>query len=208
VIEEGEFSTSPTSEIEILPVLGRDAGDTIRILGTVGDDSIHAGHDGASFDATQELDLKAQPWFGGAPLTFELYGLGGRNLLSVGTAGPTGGGNVLGRLFAGDLGDTLRGGGLADELHGGAGADDLEGLGGDDVLLGGAGADRLVGGLANDLLDGGSGIDTLTGSGGDDVMHADDDEADAAISGGSGIDTAHYDAGVDPNPIAEVRIPA
>jgi Ca2+-binding RTX toxin-like protein len=206
VIEPGEFQTTPTSEIEIVAGLGADAGDTIRIVGTDGDDSLHAGNQGASFDASQELDLKTPSIFP-ARLTYELYGLGGVNLLSTGTAGPTGGGFVLGRLFAGDLGDTLRGGALADEMHGGAGDDTLDGLGGNDILLGGGGADRLVGGGDNDTLTGGAGFDTMIGSSGDDLFRADDDEADAPISGGAGADTAYYDAGLDPNPVAvETRI--
>ncbi len=209
VVEEGELYTSPTSEIEIFPVLGRDAGDTVRILGTAGDDSIHAGYNGVSFDASLELDLKMPCCSAGVtPLTYELYGLGGRNLLSTATAGVTGGGVVYQRLFAGDLGDTLRAGGPG-ELHGGAGADILEGGIGNDVLLGGGGADQLTGGQGNDTLTGGAGADTMIGSAGDDLFRADDDEKDVIISGGSGLDTAYYDAGIDPLPVAvETKIAA
>ncbi len=209
VIEEGEFYTTPTSEIETFLVLGRDAGDTVRIIGTDGDDSIHAGLNGIAFSATQELNVKGQGHVTGAALlTVEMHGLGGRNLLSVGTAGATGGGGVIGRLFAGDLGDTLRGASAPDELFGGAGNDILEGNLGNDTILGGAGVDRLTGGGGNDTLTGGSGADTLIGSDGDDTLRADDDENDPQISGGTGVDTAYYDAGIDPLPIAETRIQA
>ena len=209
VKEEGEISTSPESEIEIVVDLGDDAGDTVRIYGTDGDDTITAGSRGASFDATLELDLKSEWAFGAPALTYEMHGLGGRNVLSVTGGGPLAAGGIVGRLFAGDLGDTLRGGPLADELRGGNGADTIDGVDGNDVLFGGAGADRLTAGSGNDSLTGGAGADILIGNDGDDMFRADDDENDPTISGGSGVDTAYYDEGIDPKPAAvEVRIPA
>ena len=78
----------------------------------------------------------------------------------------------------------------------------LEGRLGSDVLAGGDGNDTLAGNDSNDELTGGGGADWFAGAAGDDLFFAVDGAADTQISGGAGVDTAHYDAGVDPTPVA------
>jgi Ca2+-binding RTX toxin-like protein len=210
VQDEGEFSTSPISEIEIEIDLGDNPGDAVVVHGTAGDDTILLGYKGFSLDGDGDADILVDS---NSPtqMAFELYGHGGRNTLSAqgggGAGNPTWAASV--KLFAGDLGDTLRGSYGADELHGGAGNDTLEGYAGNDVLLGEAGADTIKGGDGNDQLTGGAAGDQLLGNDGDDLIHADDDQNDPMINGATGTDTVYYDAGIDPNPSAtEIKIAA
>jgi Ca2+-binding RTX toxin-like protein len=200
-----ESGTGAIGEIEIAAQLG-DATDVIVVLGTDGNDTISAGLNGVAFNTDTDVDVT----FGPAPAVLELRGLGGVNTLS-GLGGFGSGQAFAGRLllYAGDLGDTLRGSGLNDELYGGAAADVLEGRLGSDTITGGGGNDTLSGAGGDDTLTGGAGADSLSGSDGADTIYADDDLADTAINGGPGIDTAYYDLGVDPLPLAtENKIPA
>ena len=155
-------------------------------------------------------DNDADVSFDVLPAAVEIRGNGGVN--TIGGRGGDGAGTIFpGRLvlYAGDLGDTLRGGLGNDEIYGGAGADTLEGREGNDTLTGNGGNDSLAGSVGDDTMVGGAGADSFAGSDGNDTIRADDDEADTTISGGGGIDAAYYDLGLDPNPGAvENKIPA
>ena len=200
-----ETGTGALGEIEIAVRLG-DASDHLTILGTGGDDTISAGTTGVALNGDNDSDVS----FDVLPAAIEIRGNGGVNTIS-GRGGDGAGTLFAGRLFlyAGDLGDTLRGGLGDDEVYGGAGADTLEGREANDLLVGNGGNDSLAGGVGDDTMIGGAGSDSFAGSDGNDMIRADDDEADATISGGAGIDTAYYDAGLDANPGAvENKIPA
>ena len=200
----GATAETGTSEIEIALNLG-DAADQVVVLGTPGNDAIFAGQNGVALNADGDADVTFSP----LPTTLEVRGGGGQNTIT-GQGSQGAGGRFTGRLvlYAGELGDTLAGGDGADELHGGAGGDVLEGRLGPDVLLGGGGDDTLAGNDGNDELTGGAGADSFLGSAGDDVFFAVDGAADTQLNGGSGIDTAHYDATLDPSPLAvENRFP-
>jgi Ca2+-binding RTX toxin-like protein len=195
---------SGASEIEIAVNLG-DASDSVELVGTAGDDSIAVGQNGVALNADGDADITFSP----LPSRIDIHGLGGVDTLS-GRGGQGTGGLFAGRvvLFGGDAADTLRGGLGADELHGGSSSDLLEGREGADLLFGDAGDDTLAGGDQNDELTGGGGADSFAGSSGDDVFFAVDGESDVQLSGGPGTDTAHYDAVIDPVPVAvENRIP-
>jgi Ca2+-binding RTX toxin-like protein len=61
----------------------------------------------------------------------------------------------------------------------------------------------LYGGLTGD-----EGADSFAGSAGNDTLVAVDGAADVQLSGASGTDTAHFDAGLDPTPVAvEIHLP-
>ena len=200
----GATAETGASEIEIAINLG-DATDQVVVLGTAGDDAISVGQNGVALNADGDLDVTFSP----LPAVLEIRGGGGRNTITGQGAQGTGA-RFLGKLllFGGDLGDTLTGGDGADELNGGAGADVLEGRLGADVLRGADGGDTLAGNDGNDELTGGAGVDSFAGSAGDDVFFAVDGTADSLLNGGSGVDTAHYDAAVDPTPLAvENRVP-
>ena len=200
----GATAETGASEIEIAINLG-DAMDEVVVLGRVDDDAIFVGQNGVALNADGDVDVTFVP----LPAALEVRGGGGGNTIT-GQGSQGAGARFLGRLllFGGDLGDTLTGGDGADELYGGVGVDVLEGRLGSDVLLGGDGNDTLAGNDGNDELTGGGGADWFAGSAGDDLFFAVDGAADTQISGGAGVDTAHYDAGVDPTPVAvETRLP-
>lgn len=206
---EGAFAPGATaetgsSEIEIALNLG-DASDQVVVLGTGGNDEIFVGQSGVALNADGDVDVTFSP----LPAILEIRGGGGQNAIT-GQGSQGAGARFAGKLllFGGDLGDTLNGGDGADELYGGAGADQLNGRTGADVISGGGGGDTLAGNDGNDELTGGGGADSFAGSGGDDVFFAVDGAADSLINGGSGVDTAHYDASLDPTPVAvENRVP-
>jgi Ca2+-binding RTX toxin-like protein len=207
---DGAFAPGATaestgvSEIEITTVLG-DATDLIVVRGTAGADTIRIGQSGMGLNSDADLDVSFDP----LPAVIEVVGKGGVNTLSA--RGGLGTGSVfLGKviLYAGDDGDLLQGGAGNDELYGGAGNDQLEGFDGDDMIDGAGGDDVLMGQGGADTIIGGAGADELLGSAGNDTLRADDDEADVTISGGTDFDTAYYDEGIDPNPVAEIEIPA
>ena len=200
----GATAETGASEIEIAVNLG-DATDQVVVLGKADDDAISVGQNGVALNADGDLDVTFSP----LPAVLEIRGGGGRNTISGQGAQGTGA-RFLGKLllFGGDLGDTLTGGDGADELNGGAGADVLEGRLGADVLRGADGADTLAGNDGNDELTGGAGADSFSASAGDDLLFAVDGLADSLLNGGSGVDTAHYDAALDPTPLAvENRVP-
>jgi Ca2+-binding RTX toxin-like protein len=200
-----ETGTGALSEIEIAVRLG-DASDNLTILGTDAGDTISAGTTGVALNGDNDGDVS----FDVLPAAIEVRGNGGVNTISgrggdgTGTAFPS---RLV--LYAGSLGDTLRGGLVDDEIYGGAGPDTIEGREGNDYLAGNGGNDSLAGAVGDDTLIGGAGADSFAGSDGNDTFRADDDEADAPISGGAGVDTAYYDVGLDSNPVAvENKIPA
>lgn len=200
----GATAETGSSEIEIALNLG-DATDQVVVLGTADNDAIFVGQNGVALNADGDVEVTFSP----LPTILEIRGAGGQNTIT-GQGSQGAGARFQGRLvlFGGDLGDTLNGGDGADELHGGAGADQLYGRSGADVVSGGGGDDTLAGNDGNDELTGGGGADSFAGSGGDDVLFAVDGAADSLINGGSGTDTAHYDASLDPTPLAvENRVP-
>jgi Ca2+-binding RTX toxin-like protein len=214
VAEPGQYDPTGLSELEIMVALGNDAGDTLRVYGTDGDDLMYVGRYGVSLNGDNDVDV-----YGGHDmlhpvtplgLVTEVHALGGRNTIDGRGSAFTGWESAAPkRFYGGDGDDTLIGGLGLDQLFGGGGNDVLEGRDGNDELDGGAGADILRGAAGNDTLTGGAGADTLSGADGDDVLRADDDEADTTISGAAGVDTAYYDHGLDPNPGAvEVKIRA
>ncbi len=194
----GATAETGTAEIEIAVNLG-DATDSVTVVGTAGNDALFVGLSGVALNADGDVDVTFAP----RPASLEVRGGGGQNSIT-GQGSQGAGGRFPGTLvlYAGDLGDTLTGGDGADELNGGAGADVLEGRLGADFLAGGDGNDTLAGSDGNDELTGGAGADSFAGSAGDDVFFAVDDVADTQLSGGSGTDTAHFDAGLDPTPLA------
>jgi Ca2+-binding RTX toxin-like protein len=200
----GATAEAGSSEIEIAVNLG-DAADEVTVLGTPGDDTIFVGQNGVALNADGDVDVTFAP----LPAGLEIRGGGGRNSIN-GQGSQGAGARFQGKLvlYAGDLGDALTGGDGADELYGAAGADALEGRLGSDILSGGAGNDTLAGNDGNDELTGGEGADSFAGSAGNDVLFAVDGAADVQLSGASGTDTAHFDAGLDPTPVAvEIHLP-
>lgn len=200
----GVEAESGAAEIEIAVSLG-DTSDGVEIAGTAADDSIAAGQNGVALNSDGDVDVTFSP----LPSRIEIRGLGGTDTLSG--RGGQGAGGVFGGQLAldgGDGADTLRGGLAADDLRGGAGNDLLEGRENHDELSGDGGNDTLAGNDGNDELTGGAGADSFAGSGGNDVFFATDGETDTQINGGPGTDTAHYDATLDPAPVAvENRVP-
>jgi Ca2+-binding RTX toxin-like protein len=191
----GAAVESNTPEIEIAADLG-DATDRLVVLGTNAADRVAAGQGGIALNTDGDADVTVVP----SALELEVHGLGGADTI----AGRGFGAEFLGRLsLHGDAdNDTVTASVADDELSGGPGDDTLDGQSGNDVVDGGDGGDTLKGGAGNDTLTGGLGTDTLTAAEGDDLIFAEDGVADAFINGGAGLDTAHYDLGLDPNPIA------
>jgi RTX calcium-binding nonapeptide repeat (4 copies) len=109
-----------------------------------------------------------------------IFGLGGADTITLGTAG--------GWAYGGIGNDTLSGSGSGNDiLIGEAGNDTLSGLAGDDVIYAGIDNDILSGGDGNDTLWGEAGNDTLTGGNGAlDFLIAQD-----------GVDRLIFDAGLD-----------
>lgn len=195
---------SGVSEIEIAVRLG-DTADQIVLIETAGNDTIAVGQNGVALNTDGDVDATFSP----LPARLEVHGLAGNDTLG-GRGGQGAGAAFGGQLvfFGGEADDSALGGLGADQFDGGPGADLLEGREGADALAGGDGNDTLAGGDGNDELTGGAGADSFLGSAGDDVFFAADGTADTQLNGGSGVDTAHYDAALDPTPLAvENRIP-
>ena len=103
------------------------------------------------------------------------------------------------------------------EIRGGGGCNSINGQGsqgagarfqGKLVLYAGDLGDALTGGDGADELYEGAGADSFAGSAGNDVLFAVDGAADVQLSGASGTDMAHFDAGLDPTPVAvEIHLP-
>ncbi len=199
---------APMSEIEFFVDLGNDAGDTIAVRGTSGNDMLAAGDRGVvwNIDGDTDVFVAAYDWYEVGIV--ELYGEGGVNKLNAGGYYGTGVGFVgKSRLFAGDLGDTLSGSYGNDELIGGAGVDTIDGGEGADVMVGGAANDTLRGNGGADDITGGAGADTMIGGAGADIFRAVDGAADASISCGADVDTAHYDGAFESPVGCEIRFP-
>jgi Ca2+-binding RTX toxin-like protein len=185
-------------EIEIDTVLG-DATDTIVLYLTEGDDVVAAGQNGLSLNSDGDLDVTVSP--GAFPL--EVYALGGNDVVNArgsGGAGLAFLGPVV--IDGGEGNDLIRGSWGADILIGGPGNDRIEGYQSGDQIDGGPGNDDITASDGPDVVTGGPGSDIFVLGSGDDVVFADDGEADGQINGGPGNDTAHFDEGLDPNPIA------
>lgn len=186
-------------EIEITTALG-DAVDTVAIYLTSGDDFVAAGQNGFALNSDGDVDITFSP----SALNLEVYALEGDDYING--RGESGAGlRFLGPiLIDGGPGheSLIRGGAQGDILTGDSGNDRLEGQDGTDNIDGGSGDDYVSAGAHNDVLTGGAGLDTFFASDGDDLIRADDGEADGSMNGGPGTDTAHYDAGLDPTPVA------
>jgi hypothetical protein len=115
VVEEGELVTSSISELEIVVELGPTratrSGSTAP-RATTRSTLVSAARRSARPD--HDVEIRTAERYFLAPITCELHGAGGRNTLSARGAAPTGLGahQIIARLYAGDLGDTLRGGDL------------------------------------------------------------------------------------------------
>ena len=193
------------SELEISLLLG-DASDLVTVSGSAGADRIVVGAAGIAFTTDGDADVTMSP----LPAVLRVLGLGGADILSGRGGSGSGAGypNSL-VLSGGDDNDTIDGGIGDDDLTGGDGNDTVSGREGNDRADGGAGTDSVAGNDGNDEVIGGAGADTLLGGEQNDVLRADDDEADLNVNGGPGTDTAHFDQGVDPQPVAvETAIPA
>jgi Ca2+-binding RTX toxin-like protein len=196
------------SEIEFFVSLGGDAGDTIAVRGTSGNDMLAAGPKGVVWNTDGDTDVfvAANGWYQTGIV--ELYGEGGVNKLNAGGYYGTGGGFYgKARLFAGDLGDTLGGSYGNDELIGGAGVDTIDAGEGADVIVGGGANDTIRGNGGADDITGGAGADSMVGGAGADIFRAVDGTADTSISCGADIDTAYYDGALESPVGCEIRFP-
>jgi Ca2+-binding RTX toxin-like protein len=141
-------------EIEISVDFG-NAGDTLGVWGTDGDNQMTVGTLGVAVNADLDLDIVVQPT-SSVFLTSE----GGKDRLSAlggnGSGGPS------------ETGVSLEGGRGSDQILGGANLDALIGEAGSDLVVAGAGDDLIKGGGGNDRLKGGRGRDLLVGGDGRD----------------------------------------
>ncbi|MEO0392662.1 MAG: calcium-binding protein [Pseudomonadota bacterium] len=126
----------------------------------------------------------------------QVFGLGGSDVITLGSGASVAYGNV------GD--DVITGGSGAEFLYGGQGADSITGGDGANVLYGNLANDTLTGGANNDVLYGGQGDDNLAASGGSDVMYGNlgnDNITGGALAdvlyGGQGADTVNGGDGND-----------
>jgi Ca2+-binding RTX toxin-like protein len=196
------------SEIEFFVDFGDDAGDTIVVHGTPGNDFIAAGQKGVVVDRDGDTDIIVEAPFWDETGVVEMHGEGGVNTLNAGGAPGTGGYfSSKARLFAGDLGDTLGGSYGNDELIGGAGVDTIDGGEGADLMVGGGANDTLRGNGGADDITGGAGADSMVGGAGADIFRAVDGTADTSISCGADVDTAYYDGALESPVGCEIRFP-
>ncbi|MEM7807225.1 MAG: calcium-binding protein [Planctomycetota bacterium] len=128
-------------------------GQTLRVVGTPGNDQITLAITGGNVVATLGLDSSSFPINAVANVTVEASA--GADLIDVDSAFtlPT-------TLRGGDGDDSLFGGAASDTLDGGLGNDRLGGRGGDDLLEGHEGDDTLLADTGNDRLVGDTGRDT------------------------------------------------
>ncbi|MGH3020348.1 MAG: calcium-binding protein [Gaiellaceae bacterium] len=185
-------------EIEIDTSLG-DATDTVVFYLTAGDDVFASGQNGVSLNSDGDLDMTFSP--GAFPM--EIYALDGNDVVNARGSGGAGL-HFLGPVVieGGEGDDLLRGSSDPDVITGGLGNDRIEAQESADQIDAGSGDDVITAGDGPDTATGGPGSDSFAMSGGDDVVLAADAEADGPINGGQGTDTAHYDGGLDPNPVA------
>ncbi len=128
-------------------------GQTLRVTGTGGNDSIALATSGLNIVAT--LNGVDVSFPSNAITNVTVDASSGDDLvnLATGFALPT-------TLNGGDGNDSLFGGAGPDTIDGGAGNDRLGGRGGDDNLVGGDNDDTLLADAGSDLLFGGNGSDT------------------------------------------------
>jgi Ca2+-binding RTX toxin-like protein len=131
------------------------------------------------------------------PGSYQVYGLGGDDNISVTIARGSTALDLPDFLDGGDGNDTITGAATNDTLAGGAGQDLLRGGDGDDLIYGDAtdanedgivdpaGIDGEVG--SDDILDGGNGNDTMHGGGGNDTLLG--GNGNDTLLGGYGADT-------------------
>lgn len=137
------------------------------------------------------LDGRGAP--GGTPVSRDLDGKAGDDLIRGGGAGDRlAGSSGDDRIFGNSGSDIISGGSGGDFARGGSGNDTIAGGAGGDRLRGGYGADEIAGGGGDDRLHGGSSHDILTGGGGDDRM-----------TGGNGRDTFVFEGLYSPAPETE-----
>jgi Ca2+-binding RTX toxin-like protein len=158
------FSLRVESEEPVLFDLPDAPGDSLRITGTDGDDTIIV-----------DPSSTAVIFFDGGD-GFDYYDA---------SSGPE-------ILNGGAEDDFLAGGGGTDRIHGNEDDDVLYGEAGDDVLWGDSGDDVLVGGTGDDVLWGGTGSDKLMGGPGDDTLIG--GRGLDVLIGGSGKDTFRFRA--------------
>ena len=158
---------------------GGDGGDTIRISGTAGVDTLNV-----IVTAGALTTFNGNTGFSNVEGFTANFSQGGIDTLSyagtteavaVDLAGITASGFTVAvgieNVTGGDGNDALTGDGVANVLSGGAGADTLNGAGGADTLNGGAGVDILNGGAGGDILTGGDGVDAIdTGAANDNII--------------------------------------
>ncbi|MBW4551686.1 MAG: calcium-binding protein [Aphanocapsa sp. GSE-SYN-MK-11-07L] len=115
---------------------------------------------------------------------FDIAGLGGNDLLTVGNLSNTAVQVV--KFSGGEGNDTLDGSGTSTKLVADGGV-------GDDVLIGGSANDSLYGNAGNDDIEGEKGDDTMIGGAGDDTLGWDDGDGSDRISGNAGYDTVEVE---------------
>jgi hypothetical protein len=175
------IAATQTPAAAVAPVVRAQNGQACTVIGTNGNDRLHAVH---GRDVVCGL--------GGNDV---LIGGGGNDVLDGGSGNDTlSGGSGADALFGGAGSDKIAGGAGNDKLSGGAGNDAIDGGAGNDMVSGGAGQDRLSGGAGNDVLDGGPGNDVLNGGRGNDRLSG--GGGTDKVSGGGGSDTI-----VEPSPV-------
>jgi len=215
----GLFAAGTVTGPGITVVLGGQAGDALKLVGTAGVDSFTAGAAGVAINGDGFADLTSD-----VPSLVVSLDDGDDRFSGAGNAAT---GAAFPRpltIYGGAGNDTLRGGAGDDVLNGGAGDDTFD-LGpaaaGADAVFGGPGRDTAdysartagitaslddlandgapgeSGNLASDLeiLRGGSGDDHLTGGIGNDTIYG--GPGNDTLAGGDGDDALNGDAGND-----------
>lgn len=183
-----------------LPLNGLGGTDSVRIVGTGGNDIFTANASGLTVNGARLVftSIEARTIVGGAGNdsyqfdtdaslgTFTLNEAGGGvdtldfsttttktvsvNLSTASVQTVNSGLSLI--LSAGITVENVIGGSLGDTLIGNARPNTLIGNAGNDILVGLDGNDRLEGGTGLDVMIGGNGLDTLLGGDGDDILIA------------------------------------
>jgi serralysin len=190
--------------------LAFQAGSTLLINGTPGNDSITINRAGARYivsrggsspQGPQTFSISAiksiQVDLGDGDDSFiasadvqavYVNGGSGNDTISGGDGNDTlTGASGLDSIYGGGGNDRINGGTRNDTIAGGDGNDRLYGDDGNDKMYGQAGVDRLFGEGGNDFLSGGSSNDKLYGGDGDDYIQG--DGQNDLINGEAGNDT-------------------
>jgi Ca2+-binding RTX toxin-like protein len=171
----GQFSDGGT-EIPFEIDLRTGTRDAFGVFGSVGNDFMTLGQDGANLqeDGEAEVSFQSSPDIGliaaqdgvDRVCAGGAHGTGGRSFLVWAITG----GRGADRLCGGGVTDFLSGSGGSDQIGGGPGGDVLRGKAGNDRLAGKSGNDRLFGNMGDDVLIGGRGIDICRGGEGSDQI--------------------------------------